>query len=262
MYHIDLHIAHAQVALLCMCYVAAVIKLEHGKLSKTKTGSQVLSDWQSDDALFKLHPLLCYAFSHGFRHLLYLESGNGTVIDGMIGLRLDIEQHPAGWRLMGRLASWCLKLPSRSRLSAQHDFIICVLVSLLSPPFLLAFLRRAPFKASDGTSPLVYATYFNKIEHARTLLSYRVSHVNTTGLDVERPCQVLPLEVALHYQHHSLFDLFLLDWRATVHPRLFLSVLHEQYLEHSPRDATMLLQSDEFAEWMADGQQSNHSSVH
>ncbi|KAG6374481.1 hypothetical protein JVT61DRAFT_4524 [Boletus reticuloceps] len=190
-----------------------------------------------DIILSKSHPLLHYAFSHGFRHLQCLESGNGAVIDGMIALRLDIERHPIQWQ----------------RLTAQHDFITCVLVSLLPEPFLRAFLHRAPFKALDRTSPLIYATYFGKIEHARTLLSCGVGHVNSTGLDVERPRQVLPLEAAFHYRHRPLFDLFLLHSRVTMPPRLFSSVFYEQYLVYTPRDSTMLLRCDEFAEWVADG---------
>ena len=77
--------------------------------------------------------------------------------------------------------------------------------------------------------------------------------MNGTGLDVATPRQVLPLEVAFYRHHESLFDLFLLDWRATVPPRLFSSVFLGRYLEHATRIATKLLQCDEFAEWVADG---------
>ncbi|KAF8127009.1 hypothetical protein EV363DRAFT_502003 [Boletus edulis] len=71
-YHIDIQVAHAQVALLCMCYITAVIK--HWALFETPP--QVPSDQRMDIILPKSHPLLHYAFSHGFRHLQCLESGN------------------------------------------------------------------------------------------------------------------------------------------------------------------------------------------
>ena len=214
-------------------------------------------DQQTGIALSKSLPLLNYAFGHGFRHLECLGSGNGAVIDGMIALRLDIERYPVEWQRICDLA--ILRLPSPSSTStsrvsrvAQHDYILCILF-LLPEPFLRTFLRRAPFKALDGTSPLIYATYFGKIEHARTLLSCGVN-VNGTGLDVESPRQVLPLEVAFYQRHHSLLDLFLLDWRATVPPRLFYSVFHGQYLKRTPHITTKLLQCDQFAEWIAGGQ--------
>lgn len=234
-----------------MCYIAAVIK--YWTLSETETAPQVPSDQKADISLSKPHPLLRYAFSHGFRRIQCLESVNGVVINGMITLRLDIKRHPVEWHHMCKLTTLSLPYPPIS-LAAQHDFILCVIISSLPEPFLRAFLRRAPFKALDGTNPLIYAAYFDKIDHARTLLSCGVSHVNRTGLEVERPCQALPLEVAFHYRNHSLFDLFLLHWGATVPPRLFSSVFHDHYLTYNPRDATMLLQCDEFAEWVADGQ--------
>jgi hypothetical protein len=250
MYHIDMKVAHTEVALLCMCYISAVIKC--WPLSDTETALQVPQ--QTGIGLSKPLPLLQYAFRHGFRHLECLGYGNSAVIDGMIALRLDIEWHPVEWQRICELAILRLPYPSLTSLGAQHDYIVCILIFLLPEPFLRAFLRRAPFKALDGTSPLIYAAFFGKIEHARTLLSHGVSHVNGTGLDVESRLQVLPLEVAFFQRHHLLFDLFLLEWRATVPPRLFSSVFNGRYLERAPRLATKLLQCDEFPEWVADGQ--------
>ena len=238
--------AHARVALLCMCYIAAVIK--YWPLFDTKMAQK------TSIALSESLPLLQYTFRHGFRHLEYLEAGNSTIIDGMIALRLDIERHPVEWQRICELAILRLPFPSFTSLGAQHDYVLCILIFLLPEPFLRGFLRRAPFKALDGTSPLIYAAYFGKIEHARTLLSCGVSHVNGTGLDVLRSRQVLPLEVAFFQRHHSLCELFLLDWKATVPLRLFSLVLNGRYLESDPRIATKLLQCDEFAEWVADGQ--------
>ena len=76
-------VAHAQVALLCMCYIAAMIK--YWPLFDTKMAQK------TSIALSESLPLLQYTFRHGFRHLEYLEAGNSTIIDGMIALRLDIE---------------------------------------------------------------------------------------------------------------------------------------------------------------------------
>ena len=255
-----MQVAHAQVALLCMCYISAVIK--YWPLSDAESAFHAPFNQQTGIALSKSLPLLHYAFSHGFRHLECLGSGNGAVIDGMITLRLDIERHPVEWQRICELAILRLPYSSTSRGRhlqsstdiAQHDYVICILMFLLPEPFLRAFLRRAPFKALNGTSPLIYAACFGKIEHARTILSCGVSHVNGTGLDVKSPHQILPLEVAFYKEDHSLFDLFLLDWRATVPPRLFSSVFHGRYLERAPCIATKLLQCDEFTEWVADCQ--------
>ena len=263
-----------------MCYIAAVIKyspLSDIKVAKrsiyppamnvpwfdtttsykfipglpTPTAIQLPSD---DETGTESLPLLHYALRHSFRHLECLESEDSAIIDGMTTLRSDIQQHPVEWQRICELAIPRLPYPSWISLAAQHDFVICILIFLLPEPFLRAFLRRAPFKAIDGTNPLIYAAYFGKIEHARTLLSWGVGHVNCTGLDVQRPRQVLPLEVAFYRQHHSLFDLFLSDWRVTVPLRLFSSVFDGRYLERAPRMAARLLQCDEFAEWVADDQ--------
>ncbi|KAI9568266.1 hypothetical protein HD554DRAFT_791948 [Boletus coccyginus] len=186
MCHIDMQEAHVQVALLCMCYVTSLIK--YWPLMDTETALQIPSDQKTDNESL---PLRHYTFRHGFRHLACLESPNGAVMDGMIALRLDIERYPVQWRLimMWELATSDLPPPGcpSSELHSQHDFIIYILISSLPESFLRAFLRRAPFKVFGGTSPLIYATYFGKFEHARTLLSCGVSHVNGTGLDVRSP---------------------------------------------------------------------------
>ena len=292
MYHIDMQVAHAQVALLCMCYIAAVIEYwspsdtkmvemanylpQFGTTTRTSykrgllralpysfrkseiPGSPTPTAFSDRKTGIGSLPLLHYAFRHGFRHLECLESASRAIIDGMIALRSDIRQHPVEWQRICELA--ILRLPSPSWIlpAAQHDYIICILIFLLPEPFLRAFLRRAPFKAMDGTNPLIYATYSDKIEHARTLLSCGVSHVNCTGLDVQRPRQVLPLEVAFYQQHYLLFDLFLSDWRVTVPLRLYSSAFNDRYFERPSRIriATLakFLQCDEFAEWEADGQ--------
>ena len=253
MYHIDKQVAHAQVALLCMCYITAVIK--SWPLYGTETAFHPPFNQQTGIVLSKLLPLLHYAIRDGFRHLECLGSGNGAIMDGMIALRSDIQQHPVEWQRICELAILCLPYPSSTSLVAQHDYVICILIFFLPEPFLRAFLHRAPFKALDGTSPLIYAAYSDKIEHARTLLSCGASHVNCTGLDIERrPRQVLPLEVAFYRQHCSLFDLFVSDWRVTVPLQLFSSVFHGRYLERAPRTAARLLQCDEFAEWVTDEQ--------
>ena len=279
-----MQVAHVQVALRCMCYIAAVIK--YWPLSDTKMAEKAnypmkvplfstttrtsykrrlltqlpalirKGEIPEPPAPVESLPLLHYAFRHGFRHIECLESGDSAIIDGMIALRSDIQQHPVEWRRICKLAALRLPYPSWRSLAAQHDYIICILIFLLPEPFLRAFLHRGPFKAMDGTSPLVYAAYFGKIEHARTLLSHGVSHVNGTGLDVGTPHQVLPLEVAFYQQHDSLFALFLSDWKITVPLRLFSSVSNSLPYERATRIATLakFLQCDEFVEWVVNGQ--------
>lgn len=242
-----------QVLRLCMAYISAL--LTHQPFSG------------AHGTPFQSHLLLDYIFFHGFDHLKHVQSTNVGVLDDMIALRSDMQQHPDQWACilkqthLPRSLSWhpdqwaCIPkqthLPwNLSWLTPKHDFIIYLLITSLPESSLCAFLRRSPFKAFEGTNPLIYATHFGSIEHAKALISRGISDVNSTGLDVGSSCQLCPLEVAFYRGHRPLFDMFLSHWMATVPPQLF-SVIFDGLCSTSPYIVAKLLQCDEFAEWAA-----------
>lgn len=230
-YHIDLRNAHKQVFQLCMCYLVA--SLDHPF---------------DDDETPQSRPLLDYIFSCGFDHLVHLDPMDDAVLDSMTTLQSAIQKHPLEWTHMCRLAS--LYHPYESWITPEHDFIICALISMFPESFLRAFLRRAPRKAKYGSNPLVHTVHFDKVDHARTLLSYGVD-VNRVGWDIDglRRDFKVPLEVALRRENGVLVDLFLKEGSAAVSRKVYSTIFDGHHCDYPPHFVSSLLQADEFVEW-------------
>ena len=198
-------------------------------------------------ALLPSRLLLDYIFSCGFDHLAHLEPTNDEILDSMTTLQVQIQKHPLEWRHM------CSKLASLYHpwITPEHDFIICVLISMFPEPFLHAFLNHSPSKTKYHSNPLVHTVHLDKIDHARTLLLHGVD-VNGSGWDVDGLDSRLPLEVALHRENSALVDLFLKEGSATIPRQVYSTVFDGSHCDYPPHLVSILLQADEFAEWTAE----------
>ncbi|KAF8557457.1 hypothetical protein OG21DRAFT_1520519 [Imleria badia] len=230
-YHIDLQKAHKQVFQLCMYYLVTSLDQPF-----------------DDDVTLQSRPLLDYIFSYGFDHLMHLDPMDDAILDSMTTLQATIQKHPSEWTHMCRLAS--LYHPYKSWITPEHDFIICVLISIFPESFLRAFLHRAPRKAKYGSNPLVHTVHFDKVDHARTLLSYGVD-VNSVGWDIDglRRDLKVPLEVALRRENSVLVDLLLKEGNAAISRKVYSTIFDGHHCDYLPHFVSSLLQADEFVEW-------------
>ena len=90
--------------------------------------------------------------------------------------------------------------------------------------------------------------HFNKVDHARTLLSQGVD-VNSSGCDTNGMKHALPLVVALRHKNDMLVDLFLKEGSAAIPEQVYRTMLHTARCEYPPHLISSLLQADEFVEW-------------
>ena len=214
--------------------------------------SNTTAEWsyfpQNTPAVFSLSQgLLDYVLTEGFNHLGYLGSASHTVLEDMMALQSDIQNHPAAWEKIRRmLQGYKLVVPWPG---LEHDFMLYLLTAFGSRPLLDAFLgpTRRVLKSRYQTNPLVYAAHFGRPKHAQLLLS-RGAKVNEKGLVVEGHRQALPLEVAVSRQHDGMVDL-LLSTGSVVPGQLFTRTTDRNF---PIRIARRLLQTDEFAGWAAE----------
>ena len=242
-YHIGLWEAHKQVFQLCMYYLVASLDPQippdnDGTPHSTERGMATYN-------LIPSWPLLDYIFSYGFDHLMHLEPMDDATLDSMMALQSEIQKHPLKWKRMCSLAS--LYHPYKSWITPEHDFIVCILISMFPEPFLRAFLSRTPSKTKYSSNPLVHIVHFNKVDHARMLLSQDVD-VNSSGCDTNGMKHALPLVVALHHKNDMLVDLFLKEGSAAIPEQVYWTMLHTARCEYPPHLVSSLLQADEFVE--------------
>ncbi|KAF8435390.1 ankyrin repeat-containing domain protein [Boletus edulis BED1] len=133
---------------------------------------------------------------------------------------------------------------------SRHDFLLYVLVALGPNSSLLHFLCHTTRKPKEGNNPLIYAAYFNKYEHALTLLS-RGARLDCKGWEVVRFCQALPIEVALQSGHSDIVTLFVRAG-SPIPPHLFTVVYDRYHTKISSTAMKSLLQTDSFVESAAE----------
>ncbi|KAF8557491.1 ankyrin, partial [Imleria badia] len=256
-YHINEQLAHTQLALLCMCYIAAYIKCGqqssgYGGLprdSYTTTMRRGDSDVIPSHATSESHPLLDYVQTLGFYHLRFINLGSRVVVlRALETLQGEVQQYPSDWeQLCERSYSFYPPWPT-----LKHDLALYILTAYALEPLLRSYIGRSKLKLKDGTNPLIYAAHFGKAEHARTLLSSGVN-LNRRGWSVgPDPHQVLPLEVAVvHKLNNPTVDLFLKEG-SPVAGKLFANALEKRFSSFSASIVARLLQTDQFAEWAVD----------
>ena len=190
-------------------------------------------------------PLFEYVLSNGFRHLAYVNPRNRVVLRAIVDLPSHVQQHPLEWEHL------CENTTSYPRIpwpTLKHDLVPYILIAFAPEPMLRLYLERSQPYPKDGTNPLIYAAYFTKIEHSRTLLSSGVS-LHRTGWHVRDPRQLLPIEVAAEGDGcHAIVDLFL-KTESPVPQELFVRALGERGYLFPACNAARLLQTDEFCEW-------------
>ena len=257
-YHVDAQVAHARLAMLCMCYTS--IYLERSQQSSSydvSPGSAYRTRIWVDMAVCsvkhqksplppsELHSLQEYALSHGFRHLAHINSRNRAVLHAIETLHSNAQKHPLEWDRLYRQSRYALP-------TLKDDFVLFILIAFASAPLLRLFIGRTRLKWKDGTNPLVYAAHFGKIEHARILLSNGVN-LNRRGWDTNvNHRQFLPLEAAIRRGHFPMVNLFLAEGSPVPH-EVFVNTFALR--SWSPAlIMSRLLQTDEFVEWAADVQ--------
>ena len=251
-YHINLKEAHKQVFQLCMCYLTTPL------IPQSTEQDVVMSD------LIPSGPLLDYVLSCSFDHLTHLEPTDYVILDSMAAVQSEIQKHPLEWKHICSLAA--LYQPYTSWITPEHDFVICVLISMFPEPFLRAFLNRIPPTAKYKSNPLVHTVQFNKVDHAKTLLSQGVN-VDSSGCEVVQNGveRAVPLVVALRRENDVLFDLFLKEGCAAIPRQVYSTVFQEPCCQYTPHSISSLLQADEFVEWVAEVQDAGtllHSLFH
>ena len=246
-YHINLKEAHKQVFQLCMCYLAvSLIPLsDNGRAPRSMEQGAVMLD------SIPSRPLLDYVLSCSFDHLTHLEPTDEVILDSMVAVQSEIQNRPLEWsHICGSAISY---EQYKLWITPEHDFIVCVLISMLPEPFLRAFLSRAAPTPKYGSNPLVHTVQFNKVNHAKTLLSKGID-VDSSGCEnisgvVER---AVPLVAALRRGNDVLVELFLKEGSASIPRQVYSTLFKEDHCEYAPHLVSSLLQADEFVEWAAE----------
>ena len=207
----------------------------------------------------KSQPLCSYVLGDAINHFRHLGPHFKSVLHDIRVLSEDIQQHSRMWddefpklaesgRLGYRL--WTKSPLMRSTKlrwpTARHDLLFYILIAFAPNSLLQTHLRHSPFEPKEGTNPLLYAAYFNKDEHARTLLA-RGARLNGRRWNPNGSCQALPIKVALESGHYGLVPFFVVEGSA-VPSYIFGTSLFGTGI---PTSVTrMLLQTDDFAEAM------------
>ncbi|KAF8838331.1 ankyrin [Paxillus ammoniavirescens] len=203
--------------------------------------------------------LLSYALSDGFDHLAHLGPEHSQIYDDMQALQADIERHPSKWEEIRKMVSADDKFwsPSETRSwpsshtlnwsDPKHDFTCYILVRFAPVSLLERFLDFVVHTHKDGTNPLVYAAYFDKVQHAQILLS-RGANVNSRGWVINGSYRDLPLATAVECGHAEPVDLFL-EAGSRVPQRSFDIALSPRTVLPSPIIRS-LLRTDKFPEWV------------
>ena len=195
----------------------------------------------------KSKPLGSYVSGDAINHFRHLGPHFKSVLHDIKVLSEDTRQH-SGMRgdIYPKIMGW----PGTDLVprwpTARHDFLFYILIAFAPNSLLQAHLRHSAFEPKAGTNPLVYAAYFNKDEHARTLLS-RGARLNDRGWEPNNSCLALPIEVALVCRHYGLVPFFVVEGCA-VPSYIFGTSLFGTGIPTSV--ARMLLQTDDFAEAM------------
>ena len=242
-YHVNWKLAHLHLARSCMCYIS--ICLNHSRI-RGRTSSTISPD-RGDHLDIMSQPLRDYTLDHGPDHFSYLGPHIESILHDIKVLERDIQTHPRMWDNMCLSANRDMHCTTPCWPTSRHEVALFILVAFSPNSVLRKFLRHTELEPKEGRNPLVCAAYFNKHEHACTLLS-RGARLNHRGWDTSGFCQVLPIEVAFQNQHYDLVTLFVTEG-SPVPLLVFRMLYHRGYDDKIPSSAMkILLQTDDFAE--------------
>ena len=243
-YHINWELAHLQLARSCMCYLSIYLNPPPANSSNILPGAPSAI---RDRLHMMSRPLLPYVLNNAVNHFQHLGSRFQLILSDINVLACDIRQHPNIWDNLCRSARWVRNPATPNWPISKHDFALHILVTYSPNPLLQTLLCHTAHIHEERSNPLVYAVYFNKEEHARTLLS-RGARLNRRCWDIDGFFQVLPIEVALQNHHWAIVALFVQE-RSTVPPYMFTNSFFLAHLYSIPSSIwRMLLQTDDFVE--------------
>ncbi|KAF8549464.1 hypothetical protein OG21DRAFT_1488513 [Imleria badia] len=248
-YHVNWELAHLHLARLCMCYIS--ICLNHpqtsGRSSDTLPHVPGVSPDRGDYLCTMSQRLRDYVLDHAPDHFSHLGPQIGSILHDIKVLELDTQSHSRMWDNMCLSSNQVTHCTSPGWPTSKHDFRLYILVAFGPNSVLRKFIRRMGLKSKEGTNPLVYAAYFNKPEHACTLLS-QGARLNLRGWDSDGFCPVLPIEVAFRNHHYETVTLFITEG-SHVPLHIFGMLYHRNHDAKIPSSVVrILLQTDDFAE--------------
>ena len=237
-YHIRWEHAHLQLLRSCMCYLSISVNSPPDVSPRFGRGdclhgvSETVHDYVLNDAI---------------DHFQHLGSQFRFVLDDIKALAASIQRHPGRWDSLCRSTRRIMGSATPSWPTSKHDLMLYVLVAFAPNSLLKAFLRDTALRPKDGMNPLVYAAYFNKEEHARTLM-WRGARLNHAGWEVNGFFQILPIEVALQARSYAVATLFVQDGCAIPSHTFTDSFFRRPYCYVPSSFGRMLLQTDDFVE--------------
>ncbi|KAF8549459.1 ankyrin [Imleria badia] len=247
-YHVDRGLAHLHLARFCMCYISIYINHPQRFSRSSDTAlhvSRVCPD-RGDYLHIMSQRLRDYVLDHAPDHFSHIGSHIGSILHDIKVLEQDAHSHSRIWDNMCLSANRVTRCTTPVWPTSRHDFTLYILVAFGPVSVLRKFLRRTGFRPTEGTNPLVYAAYFNKREHACTLLS-RGARLNRTGWDIDGFCPVFPIEAAFRNHHYDIVTLFLAEG-SPIPPCIFTMVYDRDHKQIPSRVIKKLLQTDDFAE--------------
>ncbi|KAF8549799.1 ankyrin [Imleria badia] len=247
-YYINWELAHLHLARSCMCYISICCNhiQRRGRTSNPRPHVPDVSPDRGDHLHVISQPLRDHTPNHATDHFGHLGPQIDSILHDIKVLERDIQTHSRMWDNMCLSATPIMGLTRPGWPTSRHDFTLYILVAFGPNSALLKFLRRTELKPKEGTNPLVYAAYFNKVEHTRTLLS-REARLNYKGWETYRLCQVLPIEIALRNHNYDTVTLFVAEG-SPVPPRIFTMVYDPGYPKFPSGVVKILLQTDDFME--------------
>ncbi|KAF8135798.1 hypothetical protein EV363DRAFT_1159393, partial [Boletus edulis] len=255
-YHVNPEHSHLLLVQSCICYISTCLKRAQGPVLVDASSSG--STGISSQPMVRLHPrsypLLDYALDDAIGHFEHLGSAFKSALPDVAVLAKDIQRHSWAWDhvcIPARRSRREIETVKPRWPAASHDLLLYILVAFASNSFMSAYFRRTALKPKDGTNPLVYAAYFDKDQHARTLLSLG-ARLNHRGWEIDGYRQSLPIEVAFYHQHYIMVTYFV-EEGSPIPPGIFTYTFGLGgpvfFFDRVPLFmARVLIQADEFAE--------------
>ena len=258
-FHFNSELCNFQLARSCMCYISICLSRISGSLDPNNTSGNISisTPWRNQ---LRTLPLFNYVFCVALVHLRHLGPYMKSILHDVKVLAGEIQQYSGTWDEMfaeetqQHSKTWDKVLAPRPPgpsvrapgwPAARHDLLLYILIAFAPNSLLQAVLRHTALRPKEGTNPLNYAAYFNKDEHAHTLLS-RGAKLSTRGWGPYESSQTLPIEIAIRAEHYALVALFVTEG-SPVPSHIFKDRL--SYLWHTPSSVVrMMLQTDDLVE--------------
>ena len=250
-YYINWECAHSQLARLCMCYLSIWLDSPQANFNNTSADVDGVFSRRRVRLGVMSRPLRNYVLENAVDHFRHLGSQFKLVMRDIKEISVVIQRHSSLWDNLCRSARRVAVSRAAIWPTSKHDLALYILVAYAPNSFLRSFLRHMGLKPKEGSNPLVYAAYYNKEDHARTLLS-QGARLNRRGWDVDGFFQVLPIEIALQTHHHAMVTFFVQEGSTIPSHHFTVSFFWSHLCYAPPSTIRMLLQTDDFMEAVND----------